>query len=125
VLFRSGGTALAPHVCGIVNFHGMVAPVLSMRACSGLESLAPRINDMFVLITLEQRSVVLLVDSIEGLSGDELDEAMAEPGLRLTESPVDGVLKTEDGLIVLYDPEKFLTPDEFRRLDVAIAEHVS
>ncbi|HWQ35669.1 MAG TPA: chemotaxis protein CheW [Blastocatellia bacterium] len=109
-----------PAVSGIINVQGEIVPVFDLRRRFGQAGRAVRVRDQMVLVRTAHRRVALVANEVRGVvecSEDELagPERIA-PGLAL----VKGVLRMDEELAVIYDPENFLTSDELLALDQAI-----
>ena len=104
-------------VLGVINVHGEVLPVLSLRRLAGLEERRVRVSDRLVLVRLSQRSLALLVDGVRAPraieAGDLRQDALITPPLR-------GILPLQDGLLLVEEPERFLSPDDEAHLDAAL-----
>jgi purine-binding chemotaxis protein CheW len=109
-----------PIVLGAINVHGRVLPVLNVRRRFLMPDREICPADWFLLAHTARHTVVLVVDESEGM----LERPQAEivlstqivPGLE----PFPGVLRLDDGLVVIHDLERFLSLDEARALDEAM-----
>lgn len=112
-------------VLGAVNVRGRIFPVLSLRQRFGLPEREIRITDQFVIAQTLRRTVVLPVD--EALDVIERPESAVVrpdgivPGLDLLQ----GVVKLDDGLILIHDLDKFLSLDEAHALDAAMSKEAT
>ena len=106
-------------VLGVVNVRGRVIPVVDIRRRFRLPERRPALSDQIIIARTAQRAVALAVDAtIEVL--DRPQEDMIEalrvlPGIEY----VEGVLKLEDGLILIHDLNRFLSLEEEAALDRA------
>jgi purine-binding chemotaxis protein CheW len=109
-----------PVVLGVINVQGTVLPVINLRRRCRLPEREIETTDMLVIAHTARRSVALLVDRAEVM------EFPAE-SLTPTEQIVPGthgvhdVLKHQDGLILLYNPELLLLLEEDIALNGAMA----
>lgn len=113
----------APEVVeGVVNVRGEVVPVVDVRRRLGLPGRQQGLAARLVLVRTARRTLALAVDSADGVS--ELDAsavASAEaliPGARY----VAGIAALPDGLLFIHDLDAYLSLDDERRLDAALAE---
>lgn len=96
-------------VAGIINLHGRILPVISLRRRLGLpdRELAP--GDQLLVVRSSTRTLALVVDGVDGVvemePQDRVDPRVIFPGIGL----VEGVMRLEDGLIVILDLGKFLS----------------
>jgi purine-binding chemotaxis protein CheW len=114
---------------GAINVRGRLVPVLDVRSRFGLpaEPLAP--SNHFVLVRLggaqaggiEVHVAAIRVDralDLVSVRRDRIDDARsAVPGVEF----VGGIAKLDDGLVVIYDLETFLSTDESRELGAALS----
>lgn len=107
-----------PAVAGIVNVHGSVQPVLDMRRkfLQRHREITPA--DHFVLAQAARGPVVLLVDYpegiLEGVPSHTTLPAYADG------DQFSGVVRVDDGLVLIHDLDRFLSPDDGRALTEAM-----
>lgn len=111
----------APDVVdGVVNVAGDIVAAVSIRKRLGLAHGAPRIADSLVLARTPRRRLAVIVDSVSGVAecsqADMASAAEIAPGA----SHIEGILKTGEGLILIHDLEKFLSPEEDQLLERAM-----
>jgi purine-binding chemotaxis protein CheW len=104
-------------VSGIISYHGQITPVISLRRRFGLPERPLPVGDHLIFLRTRVRLVALQVDRV----GDTVD--IPECALQAGESPgeawdhLQGVARLPDGVLLLLDPERALTPDEARQLE--------
>jgi purine-binding chemotaxis protein CheW len=107
-------------IMGMVDVHGEVVPVASLRERFGLPPRDPHPEDHLVLARTVRRRIALAVDAAGGVvhcePGDVLESAAVIPGLE----HVHGVARTSDGLLLVHDLERFLALDEEAALQEAL-----
>ena len=54
----------APSICGVVNVHGIVAPVFDMRHHLNLPPQEMELSDKMIILTGEDRKIILWVERI-------------------------------------------------------------
>ncbi len=108
-----------PIVLGALDVEGRVLPVLDIRQRFGLRKREITPADQFLIARTAPRTVVLVVDEAQGVIERSQDEIIGSarivPGLEQFE----GVVRLDDGLVLIHDLEKFLSLDEARALDEA------
>jgi purine-binding chemotaxis protein CheW len=117
---------LAPGiVLGAINVEGCVLPVLNLRRRFRLPERNINPSDHFLIARTAQRRVVLVIDAAQGLlehpSTAVIDVESIAPGL----AHIRGVITLEDGLVLIHDLERFLSPDESHALDEANIQEAS
>jgi purine-binding chemotaxis protein CheW len=109
-------------VLGAINVQGRVLPVLNVRRRFNMPEREISPADWFLLAHTAHHTVVLVVDESEGVvERPQLDIVVSTqivPGLE----PFPGVVKLDDGLLLIHDLETFLSLNEARALDDAMAQ---
>jgi len=107
-------------VLGVVNVQGRILPVIDVRRRFRLPEREVAVADHMVLARAGRRPVALVVDSVAGvLEHSEREIVGAEevlPDLQYLE----GVVKLDDGLILIHDLETFLSLEEDADLERAL-----
>lgn len=108
-------------ILGALNLAGAVLPVFNLRRRFRLPERDIEPPDHFLIARTGQRAVALLIDQAQGVL--ELPAAAAIDAATITPDPgqFSGVLRLEDGLVLIHNLERFLSPDEARGLDVALS----
>lgn len=109
-------------VFGAINLQGRVTPVLDVRQRFQLPQREIGVRDQFLIAQTRCRSVALVVDEVQGLVEQEASDVINSNLFISGLEPFQGVVKLEDGLVLIHDLEKFLSLDEARVLDEAM-EH--
>lgn len=111
-------------VLGAINVAGRVLPVLNLRRRFGLPEREIEEADQFLIAHTARGTLVLVVDEalgmLECLATEIIQPTQIAPGL----DHLQGVVRLEDGLVLIQDLEKFLSLDEARALDKAINQKV-
>jgi purine-binding chemotaxis protein CheW len=112
----------SPIVLGAIDVHGRVLPVLNVRKRFLMPEREIGPADWFLLAHTARHTVVLVVDESEGV----IERPQAEIVLSTRIVPgldhFPGVLRLDDGLVLIHDLERFLSLDEARALDEAMDE---
>jgi purine-binding chemotaxis protein CheW len=107
-------------VLGGIDVHGRVLPVLNVRRRFLMPDREIGPADWFLLAHTARHTVVLVVDEAEGVvewaQTDIVVSSGIAPGLEL----FPGVVKLDDGLVLIHDLERFFSFDEARALDDAL-----
>lgn len=97
---------------GMINMHGAVLPVIDIRRLLGLSEREVSLSDRLIITKTAGVKVALLIDDIIGVSEyreqDIIPTGKIIPGLEY----IEGVVKLADGLVFIYDLDKFLLLDE-------------
>lgn len=109
-----------PVVEGIVNVRGAVVPVLDLRARFGLPRRDLRPSDHLLLARAGDRDVLVRADRALDVR-DVADAEISSLRSVVPRAPhVAGVLRLEDGLVLLHDLAAFLAEAEAAALDAAL-----
>lgn len=107
-------------VLGAIDLAGRVVPVLDMRKRFGLPEREVDPSDHFLIAATPRREMALVIDEARGVVECERSAVMAasriSPGLEW----IDGVLRLDDGLVLIHDLDTFLSLDEARSLDETV-----
>lgn len=108
-------------VLGVVNIQGLVIPAVNMRRRFRLPEREIGVSDQLLIAYTGRRAVALVADAVSGIfEYAEPDIVRAEtilPGLEY----IDGVVKLDDGLILIHHLDRFLSLEEATSLDRAMA----
>jgi purine-binding chemotaxis protein CheW len=109
-------------VLGVINAQGRILPVLDIRKRFRLPAREISVDDRFIIARTARRPVALVVDSVAGVR-ELTDQQMVsvEQSLPFAEY-LKGVAKLEDNLVLIHDLDQFLSLDEERVLDTALAK---
>ena len=109
-------------VLGIVNVGGRIVPVVNVRQRFHLPDREIEPWDQVILGQTGRRTVALVVDEVSSVVTRPESEVIAAheilPGLE----GVQGVARFEDGMILIYDLDKFLSLEEEAVLDRALVK---
>ena len=109
-------------VLGVINMHGWIIPVFDIRKRFRLPPRDTQLGDQMIVASTSKRTVALLVDSVSDVIEISEEKIIAGekilPGLEY----VEGVVKTEDGMILIHDLEQFLSLQEEKALHEALEE---
>lgn len=111
----------APEIVpGVVNVHGRIIPVVNIRRSLGLPEQEINLSDKLIIAHTSRRSIALLVEAVSGVLEYPEQEVVAAddilPGMKYIKSMV----KSDDGMILILDPESILSFDIFESPDDCI-----
>ena len=112
----------SPIVLGAINVHGRVLPVLNVRKRFLMPEREIGPADWFLLAHTARHTVVLVVDESEGVVERTQAEVVLSTQIVPDLDHFPGVLRLDDGLVLIHDLETFLSLDEARALDEAMDE---
>jgi len=107
-------------VLGVVNVQGQITPVINIRKRFRLPEREMNLSDQLIIAHTSRRTVALVADAVSGVIERSEQEVIAAekvlPGIEY----VEGVVKLEDGMILIHDLNKFLSLEEEQALDNAM-----
>jgi purine-binding chemotaxis protein CheW len=107
-------------VLGVINLQGRILPAINLRRRFGLPERSVRLSDQCLIAHTLKRTVALVIDGVVGvLESSDQTVTTAEhvlPNLAY----VTGVVKREDGMILIHDLDQLLSLDEETAVDQAL-----
>jgi len=107
-------------VSGIINLQGQVIPVFDIRMRFHLPAREVQLNDQLIIATTMKRTVALLVDSVDDVIEIPEEKIIAAEQILPELEYVEGIVKTQGGMVLIHDLEKFLSLPEEKALDEAL-----
>jgi purine-binding chemotaxis protein CheW len=107
-------------VVGIINLRGRVIPVFDIRMRFHLPAREVQLNDQLIIASTTKRTVALIVDSVNDVIEIPEEKIIAGEQILPELEYVEGVMKTEGGMVLIHDIEKFLSLQEEKALDEAM-----
>ena len=108
-------------IMGVINVQGHVIPVINLRKRFRLTERELELSDQFIVGTTPRRTVALVVDTVLGVADFPTHEITPSthivPGL----SPIAGVIKTMEDVLLIHDLDACLSLDEEQALDEALS----
>ncbi|MEO5904487.1 MAG: chemotaxis protein CheW [Gemmatimonadaceae bacterium] len=108
-------------VSGIINVRGDLIAVIDPAVVFGRPETPVRPSDNFVIVSLPSRMVALRVESADELIEIPDADISAAESVSSSANRLGGVATLPDGLVVIYDPAKFLDKAEGIALGNALA----
>ncbi len=107
-------------IMGVIDVRSRIVPVVNIRRRFGLPEREIQPQDQIVIARASKRSVALVVDSTVGVV-EHPDEAISSSKDILPDTGyIAGVIRLEDGLILIHDLETFLSLEENEKLGAAL-----
>lgn len=106
-------------VLGAVDVAGEVLPVFDLRRRLSLPVRQVGPDDHFLIAVTARRKVAMVIDEAEAVIERE-PPAAGPDGVLLYADQFSGVVQLDDGMLLVYDLEKFLSADEAHALDRAM-----
>ena len=109
-------------VLGVINMHGLIIPVFDIRKRFRLPQRDTQLGDQMIVASTSKRTIALLVDSVSDVIDISEENIIAGENILPGLEYVEGVVKTEDGMILIHDLEQFLSLQEEKALHEAMEE---
>ncbi len=107
-------------VLGIVNVEGEIIPVVNVRKRFCLPERELDLNSHLVIARTTRRKVALVVDAATGVVEGSAENTSAGAEILLHMDYVQGVVRLEDGLVLIHDLDTFLSLEEEDTLEQAM-----
>jgi purine-binding chemotaxis protein CheW len=107
-------------VPGVVNVQGRIVPVVDLRARFGMRAHAISPDDHFLLVALPGRTLAVLAN--EALDVRAFDMSAYVPAAEVLPwlERIDGVVRLEDGLLLVTSADALLNVDEWQAVAGAL-----
>lgn len=96
------------YMLGMINIHGDVIPVISLRKLLGIADREIELSDQFLISHVEGRLIALWVDLVSGIMEYTAEALIPAKEVFPDIKGVDYVVKGEDRIILMYDLKKLL-----------------
>jgi purine-binding chemotaxis protein CheW len=106
-------------ITGIVDYHGSIIPVYDLRQRLGLPVKDVHPSWKFIIVDSGKHRMILVADEVEGILDVEFSDIIPGPALdKGMEQP--SFLRLEDGIVYVFDIDRFLSAEEEIKLDSAL-----
>jgi purine-binding chemotaxis protein CheW len=103
-------------VLGVIDLQGSIIPVMSLRTRFGLREVETSLSDQIIVADTATRTVGLLVNSVAGVIERTLEEITVTEKIVPGAQYVEGITKTEDGILFIHDVDRLLSEKEEQQL---------
>ena len=107
-------------VIGVINVQGRIIPVFNIRRRFHLPEREIELSDQLIIANTARRTVALVVDTVDGVIERLSEEITPADQVLPRIEYVEGIVKLENGLVLIHDLDKFLSIDEETKLDEAL-----
>lgn len=111
---------LPASVEGVVSVGGRITPVFDLRSRLGMATRRPSPDDRWVVVDTGRRSAILRFDEVMDIADIDIDDLERDTGLALRDTVIEGAGSTPEGIVLLHDPDGFLSTLEEAALERAI-----
>jgi purine-binding chemotaxis protein CheW len=112
--------AAPPLVLGVIDVQGEIVPVFDARRRFGLPVRAPSPGDQLIIARRRAGPAALAVDAVLDVVTAAPEQVVAADHCGGSSELVDGVVKLADGIVLIHDLDRFLSPTEETGLRAAM-----
>jgi purine-binding chemotaxis protein CheW len=109
-------------IVGVINVRGVIIPVVNIRRRFRIPEREPSPADKFVIAKAARRMVALVADSVLKVVDVSEDDIIAPKDIVPGTSYLDGIVRLEDGIVLIHDLDKFLSLEEEAMLDETLSQ---
>lgn len=106
---------------GAINIRGDLVAVVDIRQRLAMPPVALDPAQFLVVLTVGDRTLAVRVDDVDDLVDVEPSSVSGSDGLSPTLRGLRGLSAQPDGVLVIHDPESFISQAEADALDAALA----
>jgi len=107
-------------ITGVVNIRGRIIPVADIRKRLGLARREMDLNDQIIIADTGKREIAIPVDCVTGIREIEPKQFSATAGILPFVENISGIVKIDDGLVFIFDLNRFLSIDEEKQLEQSL-----
>ena len=107
-------------ILGVIDVRGEILPVVNIRKRFRLPEREIDLRDQLILGQTSRRSVALVVDTVTGVIEGSNEKVITSDQILPNLNYIEGVVKLDDGVILIHDLDKFLSLEEEKALDTAL-----
>jgi purine-binding chemotaxis protein CheW len=109
-------------VLGVINMQGRVLPVLNVRKRFVVPDREIGPADWFLIARTARQTVVLVIDQSDGVIEQAQIDIVRSAQIVPSLEQFPGVVRLDDGLVLIHDLDRFLSLDETKALDTSMAQ---
>jgi purine-binding chemotaxis protein CheW len=109
-------------VCGLVNLHGQVVPVIDLSVRFGFHPAERSLWQPLIWLKTSRRELLLTAESVAVVLACEPEAFVPAPDPRVPSTQLRGVMRSGDGMLLIHDVEQLLSASDEQRLAEALAQ---
>lgn len=107
-------------IAGIINIQGRILAVADIRKRFGLPRRELSDTDQFIISRTLNKSIAVIVDKVYGVIEFSADNQVRADTVIHGSNYIEGIVKLDDGMVLIHDLDKFLSLEERHELDQAL-----
>lgn len=108
-------------VCGVINVHGRLVPVINLRRRFALPERDGALGDQLLIARSATLSLAMVVDAVIDVATCEAADYVSSASVVPGTDYVQGIAKRADGMVLIHDLDRFLSLAETQTLEQALA----
>ena len=108
-------------VLGVVDMHGEMIPIMSMRKRLGMDEPEADPAAQILVAETPRRSMGLVVHEVTGVQPFKQEEIISAKTMVSGVEHIAGLARIEEGIVLIHDLEKFISPQEEEQLEGLLA----
>lgn len=109
---------------GIINIHGEVIPVINIHFLFGYPKKEIELSDNLIIAKFSSNKIAILVDTIQDIIKLNEGEFSESDKIMYGKKPVRGIIKLDDGMVLINDIDKILNSEKLKNLEDALKKMV-
>ncbi len=110
-----------PAIAGVIDVRGTLLPVIALRRHWHLPDRPLALSDQLLIARGKRRVYALLVDSVLDVAYYDANAIAAADALATQMDSLRGAVRSNDAIVFIHDLDRFLSLDDERSLDKALA----
>ncbi len=111
-------------VCGLVNYKGLILPVLNIARRFRLQEKPIDPEQSFIIVYTPTHSFALVADTVSGVIQPAPENVVAPDKIVAGVQFLSGVMKLDNGMMLIPDLEKLLTHEEELTLNTLVGKKI-
>ncbi|WP_020410031.1 chemotaxis protein CheW [Hahella ganghwensis] len=109
-------------ICGMINVHGLILPVVDLRPKFGLPARSPQMEDRLIWANANGLDLALVVDQVSDVISIPFTTPVDSSALISSPSLLKGIVPLPDGVLLIHDLKALLDQEEQKELADAMSD---
>jgi purine-binding chemotaxis protein CheW len=107
-------------IAGVIDYHGEVIPVYDIRRRFNLSPSEISLSDLLIIVKTDLHKASLIANGISGLQAIPQVQYIPPQSINKSAKEIDGVTATEQGIVLIHNPDTFFSESELKTLEKSI-----
>jgi len=108
------------YILGIINFHGEILPVINLSYLFNIYQKEAEVSDRMIIAKTKTKKLALVAQHVEDVIDIDSNDITSPEDIVYGTNFLQGVIKHDDGMILIADTNNFLNKEELEHLDEKI-----